>query len=182
MRSRKTLPLPRNDPRKTLSQYKRDVINAMRHLLPLEISKRGDKMCKRRREQRDRFSLRRGGGTFPFDIPSAVNPSSRETTPRKTVERRWTWNRRGGGGNLLRKRGTDFIKWQYLRRRRRRRNVKSFTFSSFLLSDFRFHSVQLAPDLSLLPLPVMRNHAFRFCSHRNEIRVVHFLPFFSSHI
>lgn len=90
-------------------------------------------MCKRRREQRDRFSLRRGGGTFPSDIPSAVNPSSRETTPRKTVERRWTWNRRGGGGNLLRKRGTDFIKWQYLRRRRRRRNVKSFTFSSFLL-------------------------------------------------
>lgn len=104
---------------------------------------------------------------FPSDEGSrfSVSPwllihSCRETTPRKTVEhnRLETLVERGGR-DLLTKRRTDFIKWQYSRRRRRRQG--SFTFSSFFVPDFRFHSAQLNP--SLLPLAVMRNHAFRFC-------------------
>lgn len=102
---------------------------------------------------------------FPSDEGSrfSVSPwllihSCRETTPRKTVEQQPTRDVGGTGRDLLTKRRTDFIKWQYSRRRRRQ---GSFTFSSFFVSDFRFHSAQLNP--SLLPLAVMRNHAFRFC-------------------
>lgn len=120
--------------------------------------------------------------------PSAINPSCRETIPRKTARSnsrrcRRSWNRREGERKRERERKRELVNKAEDRLHKvaifeTTTTTREFYVFFVFVSDFRscFPSVQLATDPSLLPLAVMRNHAFRLCYAEKRYALCIILP------